>query len=168
MFIRDANEADIDTLVVLLRCSFSDVAERFGLTIENCPKFPAFNARKRIEGDFEKGLKFYILEENGRACGCIAFEKAGSEVCYLERLAVLPEHRNKGFGKALVKHLFDQVGKIGIRRVEIGTISKHTKLKKWYRQFGFVEKGTKKFDHLPFVVAFMSAEIDHMNKSEKL
>ncbi len=168
MIIRQANKADIDTLVTLLRNSFRDVAERFELTIENCPKFPAFNAKERIEGDFKKGLKFYILEENSRACGCIAFEKANPDVCYLGRLAVLPEHRNKGFGKALVNHLFKQAGKIGIRRVEIGIISKHTKLKNWYKQFGFVQKGTKKFDHLPFVVAFMSAEIDETYQAEKL
>ena len=168
MIIRDANEADIDTLVTLLRSSFSDVAERFELTIENCPRFPAFNAKERIEGDFKKGLKFYILEENSRPCGCIAFEKAGSDVCYLERLAVLPEYRNKGFGKALVNHLFKQAGNIGIRRVEVGIISKHKKLKNWYKQFGFAQKAVKKFDHLPFIVAFMSAEIDDTNQRKKL
>ncbi len=168
MIIRQANEADIDILVSLLRNSFSDVAERFGLTIENCPKFPAFNAKERIESDFEKGLKFYILEENSQACGCIAFEKAGSDSCYLGRLAVLPQHRRKGHGKAMVNHLFEQAEKIGIRRVEIGIISKHRKLKNWYKQFGFRLKGTKKFDHLPFIVAFMSAEIDDTNQMEKL
>ena len=159
MIIRDANNADKDILIALIRDSFRDVAEKFGLTDENCPKFPAFNAKERIEGDFEKGLRFYILEEDGRACGCIALEKAGANVCYLGRLAVLPEYRNRGFGKALVNHLFERAEKIGIRRVEIGIISKHRKLKNWYRKFGFVRKGTKKFDHLPFTVAFMYKEL---------
>jgi GNAT superfamily N-acetyltransferase len=73
---------------------------------------------------------------------------------------VLPEHRNKGLGEALVKYLFKQAKMNGIRRVEIGIISKHRKLKKWYKKFGFVQKGTKKFDHLPFIVAFMYKELN--------
>jgi len=159
MKIRKANKADKNVLVELIRDSFYDVAEKFYLTAESCPKFPAFNAKERVAGDFEKGLKFYILEEDGRACGCVALEKAGPDLCYLGRLAVLPEHRNKGFGQALVNHLFEQAGKIGIRRVEIGIISKHRKLKNWYRKFGFIQKGTKKFDYLPFTVAFMYREL---------
>jgi N-acetylglutamate synthase-like GNAT family acetyltransferase len=155
MIIRDAKKVDKDVLIALIRGSFLDVAEKFALTAENCPKFPAYNAKERVEGDFEKGLKYYILEINGRACGCVALEKAGPDLCYLGRLAVLPEYRNKGFGQALVNHLFEQARKFGIRRMEIGIISKHRKLKKWYRKLGFIQKGTKKFDHLPFNVAFM-------------
>jgi len=104
-------------------------------------------------------LKYYILKENGRACGCVALEKAGPDVCYLGRLAVLPEHRNKGFGQALVIHVFEQAKKMRIRRVEIGLISKHRKLKKWYKKLGFAQKRTKKFDHLPFIVAFMCKKL---------
>ena len=40
------------------------------------------------------------------------------------------------------------------------------KLRNWYGKFGFVLKSTKTFDHLPFVVAFMAAEIDDRNKTE--
>ena len=160
MIIRDANKSDRETLVALIRESFLDVADKFALTAESCPKFPAFNAEERIMGDFKKGFNFFILEEEGRACGCVALEKAGPDLCYLGRLAVLPECRNKGFGQALVNHLFEQAVKNGFRRVEIGTISKHRKLKNWYRKLGFVQKGTKKFDHLPFTVAFMYKELN--------
>lgn len=160
MIIRDANEADKEILVTLIRDSFRDVAEKFSLTAENCPKFPAFNAKERVEGDFKKGLKYYILEENGRACGCVALEKAGPDLCYLGRLSVLPLYRNRGFGRALLNHLFEKVEKTGICRIEIGIISKHRKLKNWYKKFGFVQKGTKKFGHLPFTVAFMYKELN--------
>lgn len=160
MKIRKAKKTDKGVLVGLIRDSFFDVAEKFSLTAENCPKFPAFNAEERVAGDFEKGLRFYILEERGRACGCVALEKADSDLCYLGRLAVLPEHRNKCFGRALVNHLFEQAGTMGFKRVEIGIISKHRKLKNWYRKFGFVQCGTKKFDHLPFTVAFMYKQLN--------
>jgi N-acetylglutamate synthase-like GNAT family acetyltransferase len=159
MIIRQANEADIDTLVNLLRSSFSDVAERFELTIENCPKNLAFCTKERIENDFERGLEYYILEKDGRPCGCVAIEKATPDVCYLERLAVIPQQRRKGYGEALANHIFELAGKKGAKKLEIGIIAEDKKLTNWYRKFGFLLKGTKKFDHLPFIVAFMSAEI---------
>jgi N-acetylglutamate synthase-like GNAT family acetyltransferase len=160
MIIRNAKGTDKGVLETLIRESFYDVAEKFALTAESCPKFPAFNTKERVEGDFEKGLIYYILEENGSACGCVALEKAAPDLCYLGRLAVLPEHRKKGFGQALVNHLFEQARNIGIHRVEIGIISKHRKLKNWYKKFGFAQSRTKKFDHLPFTVAFMYKELD--------
>ena len=168
MIIRQANEADIDTLVTLLRSSFSDVAESFELTIENCPKNPAFCTKERITGDFDRGLIYYILENEGQPCGCVAIEKANPDVCYLERLAVLPRHRRKGYGKALVNHIFKLAVKKGAKKLEIGIIAEDKKLTNWYSKFGFVLKGTKKFDHLPFIVAFMSAEIGHTHLPEKL
>jgi N-acetylglutamate synthase-like GNAT family acetyltransferase len=159
MIIRQANEADIDTLVNLLRSSFSDVAERFELTIENCPKNLAFCTKERVKSDLERGLRYYILEKDGQHHGCVAIEKASPDVCYLERIAVLPQYRRKGYGKKLVNHIFDQAKKNGAKKLEIGIISEDTKLKNWYMKFGFVQKGTKKFDHLPFVVAFLSTKI---------
>ena len=159
MIIRDAKKGDKDILVALLLDSFRDVAGKFALTVDNCPNFAGFNAKERVEADFEKGLRYFILEEDGAACGCVALEKAEPDSCYLGRLAVLPEHRNNGYGQALVNHLLEQGRKMGIRRVEIGLISKHRKLKKWYKKFGFVQKSTKKFDHLPFIVAFMYKEL---------
>ncbi len=166
MIIRDANETDIDVLVSILRESFRDVAERFELTVENCPKNLAFCTDQRIKGDVERGLSYHILEHDHEPCGCVALEKASPDVCYLERLAVLPEHRRKGCGKTLVEYLFDIAAGNGSQRVEIGIIAEDTKLRNWYGKFGFVLKGTKTFDHLPFVVAFMSAEIDGRNRTE--
>ena len=166
MIIRDATETDVGTLVDLLCESFRDVAEKFGLTVENCPKTLAFCTDQRIKGDFERGLSYYILEHDGEPYGCVALEKASPEVCYLERLAVLPEHRKKGYGRMLVEHIFDRAAETGSQLVEIGIIARDTKLRKWYGKFGFVLKSTKTFDHLPFVVAFMSAKVEGRNKTK--
>jgi len=160
MAIRQADKSDITLLADILRKSFANVAERFELTVENCPKNLAFCTEKRIEEDFARGLKYYIMDEDVQSCGCVALEKASSDICYLERLAVLPEYRRKSFGKSLVNHIFNKAIEIGIQRIEIGIISEDTELKNWYKKFGFIQKGTKKFDHLPFVVTFMSVEID--------
>ncbi len=159
MIIRKASIADVSILLAIIRKSFLEVAEKFELTIDNCPKSPAFYTTERLKGDFEKGLTYYILEEDGRECGCAALERAGADKYYLERLAVLPQHRRKGFGETLVRYIFEQARKVGAERLEIGIIAEQKELKKWYGKFGFVEKYTKRFEHLPFVVAFMSVEL---------
>ena len=46
MVIRQAYKTDIDALVSLLRRSFRDVAEKFGITEENNPRFLAFMYRQ--------------------------------------------------------------------------------------------------------------------------
>ena len=162
MAIRGACKADISILLGILRKSFAGVAERCNLTVENCPKNLAFCTEQRLEDDFARGLKYYILEKGGQSCGCVALEKANSVVCYLERLAVLPEYRRKGFGKTLVNHIFDMAIEMEMQRVEIGIISEDTELKDWYKKLGFIQKNTKKFDHLPFIVAFMFVKLNEV------
>jgi N-acetylglutamate synthase-like GNAT family acetyltransferase len=159
MVIREAKKTDIDVLVNLLRSSFRGVAEKFGITEENNPKSLAFCTNERIVSDLEKDLTYYILQEGDQPCGCVALERAGPGVCYLMRLAVLPKYRGKGYGKMLVHHIFEQSRTFGAHRVEIAMISKDRKLKKWYKKLGFTQKGTKKYDHLPFIVAFMYREL---------
>jgi N-acetylglutamate synthase-like GNAT family acetyltransferase len=167
MIVREANETDVGALVTLLRDSFRDVAERFGLTVANCPRNLAFCTEQRIKGDVERGLSYYILEQDDGPCGCVALEKASPDVCYLERLAVLPEHRRKGYGKILVEHIFDKAAGNGSQHVEIGIIAEDTRLRNWYGKFGFILKSTKTFDHLPFEVAFMSVEVGDRKRIER-
>ena len=131
----------------------------FALTPTNCGKNPAFCTGQRVIDERAKGAVFYVLEDGGHVCGCVAMERPKPEVVYLERLGVLPEHRSKGFGRALVNHVFAEAGAAGAARVEIAVISEDASLKKWYERFGFVQTSTRKFDHLPFVVAFMAREI---------
>ena len=37
----------------------------------------------------ERGVLYFALEIENKVVGCVACEKASSNVCYLERLAVL-------------------------------------------------------------------------------
>ena len=159
MTIRPIQASDLKTIVDVLRGSFAAVAERFGLTTENCPRNLAFCTAERIREDMARGLRYYLLEDAGTVCGCIAMEHPKPEVVYLERLAVVPEHRSRGFGQALVNHVLAQAKAAGAERVEIGIISEDTQLKQWYGRFGFVEFKTRTFEHLPFVVGFMGIQL---------
>jgi N-acetylglutamate synthase-like GNAT family acetyltransferase len=157
--IREANIADITLLSSIIRNSYQNVAERFGLTPENCLKHPSNCKDEWIRNDFARGVRYYMLVNSGTAIGCVALDQADHELCYLERLAILPEYRRKGLGKTLVDHVFIQARALNAKKVSIGIISKQTELNAWYQKIGFVDGDTKEFPHLPFLVTFMMYEL---------
>ncbi len=112
-----------------------------------------------VESALKKGIKYYILERKNVPCGCVALDQAQSDVFYLQRLSVLPQFRRNGFGELLVNYALNEAKRLGARRVEIGIISDQTELKDWYRKFGFSTKKENRFQHLPFVVAFMTKKL---------
>lgn len=157
--IRTAAQADISLLARLIRDSFSNVAERYGLNRQNCPKHPSNCSDQWVARDMDRGVVYYILEESGLAKGCVAIEQADANQCYLERLAVLPQFRKAGLGRALVMHVLDRARALDAEQVGIGIMDQDTTLKSWYARLGFVETHTKTFAHLPFCVAFMKCAL---------
>jgi len=154
--IRICTKEDARVLAETTRKSFQDVAERFGLTHENAPRHPSNCTVDWIRKDMEDGVTYFAIGNRNHVVGCVALEKANSEVCYLERLAVLPNQRRCGFGKALVQHALSEAKLLGVNYVSIGIIAEQTELKHWYKKLGFVEGESKEFPHLPFRVTFMS------------
>jgi N-acetylglutamate synthase-like GNAT family acetyltransferase len=157
--IRSATEKDINLITNIIRASFFDVAIRFNLTVKNAPTHPSNCTEAWIKTALEKGIKYYILEYNSIPCGCIALEQANVDICYIERLSVLPKYRKQGFGRDLVHYALKEAKKIGAKRVEIGIMAEHKELKEWYIKQGFYKKNIVSFEHLPFSVAFMFIEI---------
>jgi GNAT superfamily N-acetyltransferase len=158
--IRPATRKDIALLTDIIRGSFRDVAERFGLTKENCPKHASNCEADWIEKDMNRGVIYLILEDESQTSGCVAWERPSDELIYLERLAVLPDKRKRGFGKALIDYVFEEAKQAGARSVNIGIIAAQTELKKWYQKTGFIEGDTREFAHLPFLVTFMNYTLD--------
>ena len=154
--IRVGTSTDIDILTDIIQDSFLDVAERFGLTPQNSPTHPSNCRSEWIIREMNRGVAYYILEVGEQAAGCIALEKINDEVCYLERLAVLPEQRRQGFGEALVKHALSEARNLVVFRVQVGIIAEHQELLDWYEKLGFEKLEKKDFPQLVFPVAFMS------------
>lgn len=153
-------QKDIGVLVETIRRSFQDVDLRFDLTQENAPRHPANCTKEWIQKDMERGVTYFVIENENLIAGCVALEQANPDLCYLERLAVLPDQRRRGFGNALLTHVLSQARSLGAKRVNIGIIAEQNELKKWYKEIGFVEQESKEFPRLPFDVTFMSYKID--------
>lgn len=157
--IKEATLNDREVIVKIIRDSFRDVAYRFSLTKDNCPKHPSNCESSWIETDISRGVKYFILYADKKPTGCVGIENPSTDVCYLERLSVLPEMRGKHFGIRLVQHVLECAASKGAIKVSVGIIAEQTELKEWYKKLGFVEMQTKSFPHLPFKVCLMEYEI---------
>ena len=157
--IREATKKDRELLSRMISESFRYVARRFSLTRDNYPKHPSNCTTSWIESDMARGVQYFLLYLDESPIGCVGVESPSTDVCYLERLSVLPEMRGKHFGSSLVKYVLAFAASKGANKVSIGIIAEQTELKEWYKRFGFNEVQTKSFQHLPFQVCLMEIGI---------
>lgn len=159
MKIVQAGREDAARIALIVSRSNRDVAELFGINVENNPKHPSFYTEDWVISDMDRGEVYFLYVEDNQAFGCVAFEHPRPDTAYLNRLSVLPEHRHKGIGALLVKHIINQAHGKHIDKISLGIIAAHDVLKMWYLGLGFIEKETKQFSHLPFDVTFMHYEL---------
>jgi ribosomal protein S18 acetylase RimI-like enzyme len=143
----------------VIRESFKTVAVEFKLTKKNCPTHPSFVTTGQLDELKRKGVKLFGLFLVDRQVGFVAVEKAGASLYYMEKLAVLPKHRHRGYGMKLTEFAFDYIRLNKGKNVSIGIIDEHTVLKNWYKEMGFRETSTREYSHLPFTVCFMEREV---------
>ncbi len=154
--INVANAQHVTTLSGIIRSAYLEVAERFDLNRENCPKHPSNCTDQWIQCDLDRGVTYYLLELAGKPVGCAALEMVNDALCYLERVAVLPAYKRRGLGLKLVDHLLSKARQDGVKEIGIGIIAKQQELMSWYQRIGFEKGETKRFEHLPFEVMFMT------------
>lgn len=159
---------DLGTAVLLIRESFSTVAEEFGLTVENCPTNGAFIQKTRLESELSRGDLMFGLFHAASMVGFMQLEIKSPEMIILEKLSVLPEYRHLGYGAALLDFARKAAAELNVNKIALAIIEENTILKNWYLSHGFVHVGTKKFEHLPFTVGFMEKGIglDNMIQSK--
>lgn len=159
--IREVEEKDIAECVKVVKESFLTVADEFGFTEENAPRFTAFaTTQERLwwhlhgehrpmyayyEDDIIVGYYSLLLQENGG--------------CELNNLCVLPSYRHEKIGEQLLLHAFDIARQLGCGKVNIGIVEENQVLRTWYEDFGFAYIGTKKFDFFPFTCGYMEKDL---------
>lgn len=161
MQIREATIHDAAALAHLISLANKEVATRFDLNANNCPKHPSFCTEAWVQADFTRGERYFILENESSALGCVAYEQAKAEIAYLNRLSVLPEQQRKGIGSRLVEHIVQLAKTTGTKTISIGVIGEHPELQHWYRERGFQTGETRHFSHLPFSVTYMTFTVDN-------
>jgi diamine N-acetyltransferase len=167
--IRELNAGvDLNTSARVIRRSFKTVADDFGLTRQNCPGHTAFLTTEGLRNEKDHGLKCFGLFSDQTQVGFVGIEEYKPDTIvrlgpeekryWLEKLAVLPSHRHRGYGEKLVDFAVHYVLEMGGTRIALGMMNKHAVLKRWYLGLGFREAEVREFAHLPFVVCFMEKD----------
>ncbi|MDC7124576.1 MAG: GNAT family N-acetyltransferase [Spirochaetales bacterium] len=160
--IRQADlPAELKEIQNIIQKSFLTVADDFGFTKENAPTNPAFISLDKVKESIENGTEFFIAKDSDNKAGCIAIEKdpKSEDNYFLERLAVLPEHRHNRIGQKLLDYAASEIKKRNGISAGIAIVDENKRLKEWYINYGFKVNGVKTFPHLPFTVCFLSLEV---------
>ncbi|MBQ8314144.1 MAG: GNAT family N-acetyltransferase [Lachnospiraceae bacterium] len=156
--IRLMREEEIPACVELIRRSFGTVAEKFGFTEENAPRFTAFaTTEERLTWHLhgEKRPMYVYVNESGEIIGYYSLLLEENNVCELSNLCVEPESRHGKVGEALLLHSYEAAKEAGCLTMHIVIVEENEQLRKWYEKHGAVHLGTKKFEHFPFTCGFM-------------
>ncbi|MBC8531881.1 GNAT family N-acetyltransferase [Gehongia tenuis] len=160
--IRELSSEQLPECARLIRESFLAIARRYGITSENCPQYAAFIRAEDLEARRSKGgLLFGLFEADHLAgCACLLPPSRESSPAMLELVAVQPEYRHRGYGRALVQHGEIAARALGAPTLDIVVINENAKLKDWYKSYGFTEIGEKVSSELPYTPCYMGLELD--------
>ena len=159
--IKDVKEKDIAECVKVIKESFITVANEFGITATNAPGFTAFSIteEKLKKQLIEEHRPMYALYDNKKIVGYYSLLLQDNKECELNNLCVIPTHRHKGVGEELLINAFEVAKELGCIKMNIGIVEENIMLRKWYEVYGFVHKGTQKFDLFPFTCGYMEKEL---------
>lgn len=159
--IRPVKKCEIDKCVEVITKSFLTVAQEYGFTEENAPRFTAFaTTSERLNRQYDEGRPMYgYFDENGQILGYYSLHMQGNEECELNNLCVLPEYRHRHIGEILFFHALTTADGRGCKKVNIGIVEENQKLRIWYEKLGAKHIGTKKFDFFPFTCGYMEKDI---------
>lgn len=159
--IKEIDRNEIAECVKVIRESFATVADEFGFTAENAPRFTAFaTTKERLEWHLNgEHRPMYAYYDNGNIVGYYSLLLQENNEYELNNLCVKPAYRHKGIGEELLMHAFNTVKDLECRKINIGIVEENVVLRKWYEKFGFVHIGTEKFDFFPFTCGYMEKKL---------
>jgi ribosomal protein S18 acetylase RimI-like enzyme len=154
-------ETELGDCALLLREAFGTVARDFAITEHLVPTNAAFSTPEKLRDYLERPAQLYGLYVRRALVGCVAIEqKKGSQrAFYIERLAVSPAQRHRGYGGLLLSFACQRIREKDGTIALLGMMDDNQRLKDWYKSKRFRQKEVRTFAHLPFKVCFMSKEL---------
>ena len=158
---REVRREDHPACVRVMRNGHRTVADEFGFTSENAPRYVAFatDENRLLWHMYSEHRLMFLDEENGVVRGYYSLLLKDGNECELGNLSVLPEYRHRGIGTGLLRHA------VGIARehhcsvMRFSIVEENSRLRKWYEQNGAVHTGTEKFDFFPFTCGYMTIRL---------
>ena len=155
--IKRVETNNISECVKVIVDSFLTVAEEFGFTAENAPRFTAFSVtEERLLWQMNNEHRpMYAFFDGEDIIGYYSLLLQENNECELNNLCVLPTHRHRKIGEQLLKSAFEEAKKLNCTKMNIGIVEENTELRKWYEAFGFIHIKAEKYDFFPFICGYM-------------
>jgi len=159
--LRRMSLEEIPECVQVIRKSFQTVADEFGFTEENAPRFTAFATDAgRLWYQFCKEKRpMYVYLVGKKIVGYYSLALRDDGSAELGSISVLPEYRHKGIGAKLMTDAMLRAKAFGKTVLKLSIVEENQVLRKWYESFGFVHVGTQKFDFFPFTCGYLEREL---------
>lgn len=161
--IKEINKNEFAECVNVIKRSFQTVADEFGFTIENAPRFTAFattEERLFYQLEYEHRLMVaYYDDGDSSILGYYSLMLLENSECELSNLCVLPEFRHKKIGEVLLEDAVVRTRNHGCKKMKIGIVEENKKLRKWYEAHGFIHTHAEKFDFFPFTCGYMKRDL---------
>jgi ribosomal protein S18 acetylase RimI-like enzyme len=131
-----ARQSDLPRLVELLGILFESEAEFSADAVKQR------TALQAILADPAKG-KIYVAREGREVVAMASLlytvsTAEGGKAALFEDLVTAPEHRKRGIGAALLKHVIEQARAEGVLRITLLTDMQNERAQAMYRRVGFV------------------------------
>lgn len=153
-------ESELDLCLDLIRSAFATVAEERGFTEATVPDHTAYTSRLDLEQLQARGARFFLARVDDQPAGCVVLAPGRrADRPTLQKLAVLPAHRQGGIGRTLVQRVIAEARLAGAESLGIAIIDDDTRLKAWCEGQGFVEERTADYPHLPFTVCYLARPV---------
>jgi predicted acetyltransferase len=159
--LRRMSLEEIPECVQVIRKSFQTVADEFGFTVENAPRFTAFATDAgRLWYQFCKEKRpMYVYLVGKKIVGYYSLALRDDGSAELGSISVLPEYRHKDIGAKLMTDAMLRTKAFGKTVLKLSIVEENQVLRKWYESFGFVHVGTQKFDFFPFTCGYLEREL---------
>ena len=159
--IREATREDLPECVRVIRNSHQTVADEFGFTPENAPRYVAFatDENRLLWQMFSEHRLMFVDEEDGVIRGFYSLLFRDENECELGSLSVLPEYRHRGIGTALLRHAVSTAREHQRKIMRLSIVEENRVLRQWYERNGAVHTGTEKFDFFPFTCGYMMIQL---------
>lgn len=160
--IKKISRNDIPECVKVIKKSFITVANEFGFTVENAPRFVAFattDEKLYSQFDNEHRPMFGYFSEKDRIIGYYSLLLLENNECELNNLCVIPEYRHNSIGCKLFADACKNAKGMGCKKLVFSIVEENVKLRKWYEKQGAVHTDTKKFDFFPFTCGYMEIKL---------
>lgn len=153
-------ESDLAECLEVIQKGYKTVADQFGLNEENCPDSGGATLKyEKLLANYNQGKRMFGYVYDEKLVGFLKFHQMDSNTIKIDDIVVLPEYRNKGFGKEMIRFSKQFCKDNGYIKLTLGMIDDNTILKKWYIRNGFCESHMVKYPKAPFTTSYMELNI---------